>query len=179
MLHCLRSEKDTTLIATSWVLFFLGIKMFILRHTLWFLPPNVGLVYAWIVSLLFWRVQWLLRQFLCPKMLVNVYSCKCYQKCKIIIKCSYVLGHLRYLKRLTLLERLVMLPSYIYFRWGRYKMRWGETIWILFQFVKAAKFSSSRTSWSARETFGNKKKTGQISPVLTIWNKIFTFPYMT
>ena len=55
MFECERfnSENEVTKLNRALLLFLLGIKIFILSHTLWFLPASAGLVYAWIVSLLF------------------------------------------------------------------------------------------------------------------------------
>ena len=49
----LESENEVTKLNRALLLFFLDIKIFILSHTLWFLPASAGLVYAWIVSPLF------------------------------------------------------------------------------------------------------------------------------
>ena len=67
----LNKDKKTVYSYIHIIVLFLGTKISILSHTLWFLPVSVGLVYAWIVSLLCWHVLWLLLQFLCLKMLVN------------------------------------------------------------------------------------------------------------
>ena len=47
------SENEVTKLNRALLLFLLDIKIFILSHTLWFLPASAGLVYAWIVSPLF------------------------------------------------------------------------------------------------------------------------------